>query len=146
MSTRQASCELEIDPSLQVKPAGAASTTGAGFSEATACWGVATCAAGFWKRAQPVHERQINKTRPNRIFVASRQLLQRPITGSVCSGLRRLQRTTTGLDSHTWRRLGSPTIAIPACHSAKQVCGEIGLEFAGRPRVPARRPTGLIKD
>jgi hypothetical protein len=71
MSTRQASCDFEIDPSLQVKPAGAASATGAGFCGAAACGAVAACAAGLLKRAQPVHESTINKTRPNRIFMAS---------------------------------------------------------------------------
>jgi hypothetical protein len=73
MSIRQASCDLEIDPSLQVKPAGTASATGAGFSGAAACCGVAACAAGLLKRAQPVHASKINQTRPNRILMASGQ-------------------------------------------------------------------------
>jgi len=106
MSTKQASCERETDPSLQVKPAGATSATGAGFSAATACWGVAACAAGFCKRAQPVHDRQIDKTRANRIFMAPGQLVRPPVIGSVCSSLRRPQRTTAGHDSHRWRGSG----------------------------------------
>jgi hypothetical protein len=68
MSMRQASCELEIVPSLQVKPAGAASATGAGFSGVAACWGAAGSAAGFWKRAQSAQQSEINRTiTPNRI-------------------------------------------------------------------------------
>jgi len=103
MSTRQASCEREIDPSLQLNPTGATSATGAGFSGATVCWGAAACAAGFCKRAQPAHPMQINKTRANRIFVAPGARFQRPVIGSICSGLRHSQRTTTGHDSHRWR-------------------------------------------
>jgi hypothetical protein len=68
MSMRQASCDLEIVPSLQVKPAGAASATGAGLSGAAACWGAGCSAAGCWKRAQSAQQSEINRaTTPNRI-------------------------------------------------------------------------------
>jgi hypothetical protein len=107
MSMRQASCELEIVPSLQVKPAGAASATGAGFSGVAACWGATRSVAGFWKRAQSAQQSEINRTTtPNRI---SKPPATRPAADMIgfvsrqSTGLRHLQHTTAGHDSDTVR-------------------------------------------
>jgi len=71
MAIWQASCELEIVPSLHSNLAGAASATGGGMAGAAACWGAGACATDFWKSAQPVHENEINKARADRTCVAS---------------------------------------------------------------------------
>jgi hypothetical protein len=74
MLTRQASCEVEMVPSLHSNLAGAASATGAdfsaGLSAAAAGCGADASATGFWNRAQATHESAISTTTPNRICVA----------------------------------------------------------------------------
>jgi hypothetical protein len=70
MATRQASCEVEMVPSLHSNLAGPVSATGGGLSGAAACGGAGAWAAGF-DSAQAAHDRAISKTTPNRICVAS---------------------------------------------------------------------------
>jgi hypothetical protein len=71
MLTRQPYCETEMVPSLHSNFAGAASASDAGFRGVAACWGTGASATGFTGAAQPAHEREINKTAPVRIRVAS---------------------------------------------------------------------------
>jgi hypothetical protein len=47
MAIRQASCELEIVPSLHSNLAGAASEAAGGFAVAAAGWGAGACAIDF---------------------------------------------------------------------------------------------------
>jgi hypothetical protein len=77
MAIWQASCEVEIVPSLHSNLAGAVSATGAGRSGAAGGCGADACATGFWKPVQPAQQRQISMTRPNRIRAAS---------GDACGG------------------------------------------------------------
>jgi hypothetical protein len=47
MAIRQASCELEIVPSLHSNLAGAASAVAGGFAGAAAGWGAGACTIDF---------------------------------------------------------------------------------------------------
>ena len=82
MAIRQASCELEIVPSLHSNLAGATSATGAGLAGgglagATAGCGAGPCATNFWKSAQPAHEIRINRARAERTCIASGDISRR---------------------------------------------------------------------
>jgi hypothetical protein len=106
MATRQASCELEIVPSLHSNLAGAASATGGGVAGTAACWGAGACATDFWKSVQPAHENEINRARAARTCVASGDTSSGR-QGWFClsqpASLRPLQHTTAGHDSDTRR-------------------------------------------
>jgi hypothetical protein len=107
MATRQPSCEIETVPSLHSNLGDAASATGGGFAGTAACWGAGACAAGFWKKAQPVHENAIDRARTNRTCAASGTA---PAAGRLASwnqpvSLGLLQHITAEPDSDTHRRL-----------------------------------------
>jgi hypothetical protein len=70
MAIWQASCEVEIVPSLHSNLAGKASATGAGLSTA-ACAGAGASAAGCRTPVQAAQQKQINKTATDRIRIAS---------------------------------------------------------------------------
>ena len=71
----QASCELEIVPSLHSNLGGVASATGAEMDDdATAGCGAGACATDFSKAAQPAHENNINNATAERICVPPRYL------------------------------------------------------------------------
>jgi hypothetical protein len=88
----QASCELEIVPSLHSKRgAGTVSATGSGLAgtepvvageavaeEAEDETGIAAgggvCATSFWKSAHPAHDNVINRARAERTCSASREI------------------------------------------------------------------------
>jgi hypothetical protein len=97
MAIWQASCELEIVPSLHSnRGAGTVSATGSGLAgtvevvageaageetvvdEAGTAAGGGACATTFWNSAQPAHDNVINKARAERTCSASREI-PRPI-------------------------------------------------------------------
>ncbi len=92
MAIWQASCELEIVPSLHSnRGAGTVSATGSGLAgtdeavedeavgvDAGTAAGGGACATSFWKSAQPVHDNVINKARAERTCGASGEI-PRPI-------------------------------------------------------------------
>ena len=75
----QASCELEIVPSLHSNRGGTASATGGGLAgggvvcvdEVCTAAGGGFCATSFWKSAQPAHDNVINRARAERTCGAS---------------------------------------------------------------------------
>jgi hypothetical protein len=74
----QASCELEIVPSLHSNlGVGAASATGGGLAggdEAGTAAGGGVCATSFWKSAHPAHDNMINRARAERTCGASGEI------------------------------------------------------------------------
>jgi hypothetical protein len=93
MAIWQASCELEIVPSLHSNlGAGAASATGSGLAgtdevvadeavgeeavgdDAGTAAGGGVCATSFWKSAHPAHDNVINKARAERTCGASGEI------------------------------------------------------------------------
>jgi len=100
MAIWQASCELEIVPSLHSNRAAgaAAAATGGGLAgegepggdeavgdetcgdEACTAAGGGVCATSFWKSAHPAHDSMINKARAERTCGASGEI-PRPMSG-----------------------------------------------------------------
>jgi hypothetical protein len=79
----QASCELEIVPSLHSNlGVGATSATGgglagaeeAGVDEVGTAAGEGACATSFWKSAHPAHDNMIDKARAERTCGASGEI------------------------------------------------------------------------
>lgn len=139
MAIRQASCELEIVPSLHSNLAGATSATGAGLAGgelagATVGWGAGPCATNFWKSAQPAHEIRMSRARAERTCVASGDISCRRqdwFRLSQSAALRSLQHITAARDStHAGRCDGGEGPAIRQ------------TGFAGRQGLPADQACG----
>ena len=104
MAIWQASCELEIVPSLHSnRGAGTVSATGSGLAgtdpvivgeavgeefvveDAGTAAGGGVCATSFWKSAQPAHDNVINRARAGRTCSASGESPRRT-NPSACGG------------------------------------------------------------
>jgi hypothetical protein len=130
MAIRQASCEVEMVPSLHSNLAGAASATGAGLAGGVAgTWagwdaGAGACATNFWKSAQPAHQTSINRARADRTCVASGEISAANRIGLVSAkpaarGF--LQHTMAADDSDTsGRRAGNLTTRAAVLWSIRE--------------------------
>jgi hypothetical protein len=124
MAIRQASCDVEIVPSLHSNLAGAASATGGGlaggFAGAWAVWGAAAgagaCVTNFWKSAQPAHQTSISRARADRTCVASGDISAANRIGRLgqAGSPRLLQHTMAADDSDTSARRTGNLIARAA--------------------------------